>query len=353
MQTYSCACGQRLFFDNTQCLRCWRTVGWCPCCRTIAGLDATGMAWRYVCTRCHSNVRVCQNSADYDVCNRCVVADQPPPGGTIDRPLCDMCQFNSTIPDLSVPGNQVRWQRLEAAKRRVLRQFQLLRLPPYFGAGSGPPLRFDFKADAIPTDQGWRPMGQETVYTGHAEGRVTINVREADSVEREKLRVAFGESHRTLAGHFRHELAHYLYDTCVAGSDRRNRFDITFGDPNSPPYGDALNRYYQQGPSYDWPNRYVSAYASMHPLEDWAETTAALLEIHGLLETARHHGYAMIDLTADAFSTALTQFADLCVFLNEVNRDIGLPEVLTGQYAEPVRQKFTFAHDTLMRACGR
>ena len=49
-----------------------------------------------------------------------------------------------------------------------------------------PPLTFDFKADLVPVKRFWRSIGRvEKVYTGHAAGRITINIREADDVERE------------------------------------------------------------------------------------------------------------------------------------------------------------------------
>ena len=66
-------------------------------------------------------------------------------------------------------------------------------------------LSFDFKGDSIAPQSLWRTVGtQERVFTGHAGGKITINIREADTVEREKLRIDLGEGHRTLIGHFRH-----------------------------------------------------------------------------------------------------------------------------------------------------
>ena len=47
------------------------------------------------------------------------------------------------------------------------------------------------------------------VMTGHANGLITINISEADSAERERQRIALGESYRTLLGHMRHEAGHY------------------------------------------------------------------------------------------------------------------------------------------------
>ena len=46
-----------------------------------------------------------------------------------------------------------------------------------------------------------------------------------------------------------------------------------------------LQTYYAQGPRADWQERYISAYASAHPLEDWAETWAHYLHMVDTLET--------------------------------------------------------------------
>ena len=169
------------------------------------------------------------------------------------QPLCDCCRFNVTIPDLTVAGNLQKWYRLEAAKRRLFYDLGELGLP-YGTAADGiePPLSFDFKADVIPKATfGAASAAAERVYTGHANGRITINIREADDVEREKLRVDLGEAQRTLIGHFRHEIGHYYWDMLVKGR-REDEFIAVFGDHNSPTYAEALERHYQEGPPADW-----------------------------------------------------------------------------------------------------
>jgi hypothetical protein len=349
MMVFSCICGQPLFFENSQCLNCWRRVGWCPACQLLTALEPGSQPGRFVCARvaCGAQLRLCHNYAEHGVCNRCVLADQAPPGGTADQPMCDMCRFNATIPDLSIAGNAEKWCRLEAAKRRVLRQFRLLQLPPFGFSPVAPPLTFDFKADAVPTQQGWHPMGTEQVYTGYQEGKVTINIREADSVERERLRVGFGESYRTLIGHFRHELSHYLWDARIAGSQHEPRFVEIFGDPRQPSYGEALQRYHWNGPPADWPQRFISAYATVHPFEDWAESTAALFHGHCILETAGQYGYDQIHLVTSDTPSMLDRFIEIGVFLNEVNREMGLLDVLPGVFSPPVREKMRFAWDVL------
>ena len=58
-----------------------------------------------------------------------------------------------------------------------------------------------------------------------------------------------------------------------------------FGDERAD-YDAALERHYAQGPPPDWSERHVSAYAAMHPWEDWAETFAHYLHIRDTLQTA-------------------------------------------------------------------
>ena len=268
--------------------------------------------------------------------------------------LCDCCRFNATIPDLSVPGNAQKWYRLEAAKRRLFYDLDLLGLP-YGTASDGvtPPLAFDFKADVIPADYFWRSAGnEEQVYTGHANGRITINIREADDVEREKLRVDMGEAHRTLIGHFRHEIGHYYWDMLVK-DQREAEFASLFGDHNNPSYSDALNAYYQNGPAADWPSRCVSAYASMHPWEDFAETWARYLAMVSALDTARHAGFdSEIDPVSDPLDTLITRYQRLGISLNEINRSMGLIDVVPEVFVPAVIEKLRYV-ECLVRKSGR
>ena len=58
-----------------------------------------------------------------------------------------------------------------------------------------------------------------------------------------------------------------------------------FGDERED-YAAALQRYYANGPPPDWPERFVTAYASAHPWEDFAETWAHYFHMVDTLETA-------------------------------------------------------------------
>jgi hypothetical protein len=253
-----------------------------------------------------------------------------------------------------VPGNREKWYRLEVAKRRLFYTLNLLGLP-YGGASDGfsPPLAFDFKADVLPATHLWRTMGPaERVYTGHAHGKITLNIREADDVEREKLRADFGEAHRTLIGHFRHEIGHYYWELLVSQRGEGD-FQRTFGDDQHPPYAAALEQYYQNGPPPDWQQQYVSAYASMHPWEDFAEIFATYLAMVCVLDTARHMGIngALASPAAD-LDQMVTHYQRLGTVMNEMNRAMGLIDLVPQVFVSPVLDKLRYLH-TLVRTAQR
>lgn len=349
MQTFRCVCGNTLFFENTSCGNCGRDVGWCPTCRQISGLDARDDGtFACVSPGCGAVVRKCLNYSQEGVCNRCIAV-----AGTRSGELfCDCCRLNETIPDLSVDGNRARWAQLEAAKRRLIYGLDSLGLP-YGSAADGfdPPLAFAFKGDVIPTQGLWRTMGEgERVYTGHADGMITINIREADDAEREKLRVDFGEAHRTLIGHFRHEIGHYYWDLLVR--DRaEDAFKAVFGDHENPDYGQALSLYYDNGAPSDWQETYVSAYATMHPWEDWAETFALYLAMAAMLDTAFH--LRLVDAAPDGdLATMLARYRGLGLVLNEISREMGLLDLVPAVITDPIAVKLGFVHDMVGGARG-
>jgi len=345
MTIYRCACDATLFFDNSACNSCSREVGWCPYCRAIRAVEPTGDG-QYRCTSegCGVFLRKCGNYQNEGVCNRFIDAPAP------DH-FCDYCQLNSTIPDLSVEGNHQKWADIEAAKRRLLYILDELSIP-YGSAAQGftPPLSFDFKGDVIPTGAVYRTMGdEERVYTGHDNGKITINIMEADHAEREKLRVDLGEAQRTLIGHFRHEIGHYFWDLLVH-DQHLDAFRQTFGDHETPSYQDALTRHYEQGAPADWQQSFISAYATMHPWEDWAESFAFYLDMVSVLETA-----TKIGLTGSVdwrdFPTMLHRFGTIGIVVNEINRTMGLTDLVPTIVTPPVEAKLRMIH-TVVRAAA-
>lgn len=325
MQRFYCDCGQELFLENRLCTQCGSTLA----CDLAAGVMATlhNHADHWQVCRDGRAVKLCSNREQYGVCNALVELHDP-------LEQCISCRLNRTIPDLSRPANRERWAKLEEAKRRLLFGLLKLGLPlaaPVQGYPRG--LCFDFLEDKRSNPD----VPDEYVTTGHHEGVITINVLEADDVQRAWQRELSSERYRTLLGHLRHEVGHYYHELLVRDIDR---FIALFGDPGSP-YNEALQRYYKQGPLAGWEQNYISAYASAHPLEDWAECFAHYLHMKDTLETASQRG-AITPLnggeTVDQLLQAWDRFA---VTLNELNRSLGLrdayPFVVTVAVAEKLR----------------
>ncbi|HQU41967.1 MAG TPA: putative zinc-binding metallopeptidase [Pirellulales bacterium] len=341
MRTYSCTCGNRLFFENNRCLNCGLELAFCPQCRRLSPirLDPDGL-YRCCHDDCQAQVVKCDNYRRHQVCNRAVLWS----GAASRQHLCDCCCYNEMIPDLSVPGNRGRWYRLEAAKRRLIYGLDLLGLPR--DAADGPPrLTFQFLAD---TEDPRRPGAAQQAVTGHCQGRITINIREADDDERERLRVQFGEAHRTLIGHFRHEIGHYYWERLVRGRVE-GEFKAAFGDHEQPGYGEALERYYQFGAPADWAERCLSAYAAMHPWEDFAETFGAYLDMVCLLDSARNQGLPGSGATQPSLDTMLLDYHQIGIAMNEMNRSVGLVDLVPEVFVAPIVSKLRFVHQLVCK----
>ena len=188
-------------------------------------------------------------------------AMQIPEQGVCNWLASSACRLNRTIPNLDKPENRLLWSRLEAAKRRLvyaLLQLGLPVIPKKENESEG--LAFDFLADS-PDDNNAAP-----VLTGHAEGVITINIREADPSVRERERERANEPYRTLLGHLHHERGHYYWPRLLASSGLLTDFRGCFGDERKDCQA-ALANHYRDGPPPDWQERFISMYASGHPWE--------------------------------------------------------------------------------------
>ncbi len=275
MKIFSCdVCGQRVYFENTQCTGCGSFLGFLPDQLRMASLQSLGDdRWQ---TLEGKTYRLCQNSRDHAICNWMIPADS-------HESFCPACSLNRTIPNLDTPENLDLWREIETAKRRLL--YSLLRFQLDFRPdGQLPGLAFDFLADTAPTFQ-----DSGRVLTGHKNGLITLNVAEADPVLREKMREDMDEPYRTLLGHFRHESGHYFWERFQCRPGFPDSFRSQFGNEQQD-YARALELYHQNGPPPDWQRHHVSAYASCHPWEDWAETWAHYLHMIDTLDTASNFG---------------------------------------------------------------
>ena len=200
--------------------------------------------------------------------------------------------------------------------------------------------------------------------TGHDNGLITINLAEADDAERERRRHQMGEPYRTLLGHFRHEIAHYYWNILVANSPSIDKFRELFGDERAD-YGEALKDYYANGAPADWPERFVSAYASSHPWEDWAETWAHYFHMVDTLETAGAFGIAVkakasqkiaakidFDPHASDMKRLIEGWLPLTFAVNSINRSMGLHDLYPFVLSPPAIAKLSFVHDRIRAQAG-
>jgi hypothetical protein len=355
MRVFHCHhCDQLLFFENTECVSCHHRVAYLPDRAVIGSLDEQDDGtWRSpLDAESGRTYRLCRNYSQEQVCNWAIVADDV-------NPLCASCRLTRVIPDLSQPGHREAWYRLETAKRRVIVTLLQLKLPvvnrevdPEHG------LAFEFKADDP------SPDGSGAVLTGHAGGVITINIAEADDAERERRRTSLREPYRTLLGHVRHESGHYYWSRLIEHTSALRSFRKLFGDERKE-YGDALQTYYNQGPPSDWQVQFVTAYATAHPFEDWAETWAHYLHMIDTIETAACCGLSLkparddepslrklppFVVSQDAkFQRLIDSWFPITYVLNNLNRGLGqadpYPFVLSG----PAIAKLKYVHDLVRR----
>jgi hypothetical protein len=349
MKTFHCTnCQNLVFFENVMCLNCQHALAYLPDERQMAALKpGNDGTWQH-------NSRaywLCANNVDYQICNWAVPVEDT-------ERLCRSCRLTHVIPNLSQPGNKESWHRLEIAKRRLLVTILDLDLPVSRKTPSDPAgIEFEFLSDSDrPTGDGSR------VLTGHDNGLITINVAEADDVYREQQRTRHNEPYRTLLGHFRHEIGHYYWDRLVDGTPRQSDFRSVFGD-ESADYQLALRQHYANGPPVNWENDFISAYASTHPWEDWAESWAHVLHMIDALETADSIGVSLqppranepaLSLPARAalddaaqFSAMIRAWLSLTYALNNFTRGLGLPDSYPFVLSNRVVEKLRFVYQTI------
>ncbi len=322
MKRFRCQCGNPLFFENSQCVSCDRTLGYLPDINEMSALEPQeNVLWqaRHPAPQ-GALYRLCAHR-DLAACNWVIRQDDP-------APFCLACRLNRMIPDLSVERNLKLWAQTEAGKRRLLYSLRRLGLPVR-GKDEEPRTGLAFAFVTTPPGEHAPNAGEDplSVTTGHQDGLITINVAEADDAERERIREQMQEPYRTLLGHFRHEIGHYYFGLLVCGPDRKQRFRGVFGDERED-YAGALARYYQQGPAADWQAAYISAYATAHPAEDWAESFAHYVHMRDTLETACDFGFVpkISGATAGAFKRTLECWMEFTIGFNALNRSMGIAD---------------------------
>ena len=360
MRTFRCDnCGHALFFENVQCLQCGSVLAFLPDRLSLSAIESVPSSspiglWRRKRPEHgfpeQQQYRHCQNRIAHRSCNFAVAANDP-------NELCVSCRQTRVLPDLSYPVNVQRWCGIEAAKRRLfytLAKLGLVCSDHVDGIAHGP--AFEFLADLPGLD----------VVTGHFEGVITLNVAEADDEERVRRRVALREPYRTLLGHLRHESGHFYWDRLIRDGGQTQAYRQVFGN-ESADYEAALTAHYGSGGSpANWQAKHVSAYATAHPWEDWAETWAHYLHMVDLLETAASYSTRLsvlgsdnaaadavddpFDNRAGGFDRLVAQWVPVTLLLNSLNRSLGQDDAYPFALTAGALNKLRYVHDVIQAA---
>lgn len=262
--------------------------------------------------------------------------------------FCRSCAMTGLAPDPAIENAIPNWARTEAAKRWSLDNLG----------------RWHWFR---PEDPGTRPVFHmlaevdKPAPMGHAEGVVTISVAEADPVVRATRQQLLNEPYRTMIGHMRHEIAHMLWWRLSLREDFLDAFRAMFGDERED-YVESLQRHYQNGPPPYWEQRFLTSYASAHPHEDWAETTAHLLHLTDITDSFVAAGMSSASLPGQGWNPytetdserLIHVAASIAVGINHINRSMGLPDLYPFMLAGATHRKLAFVHDWLRRgAQGR
>ncbi|WP_395306841.1 putative zinc-binding metallopeptidase [Mycobacterium sp. AMU20-3851] len=336
MRDFNCPnCGQRLAFENSKCLSCGARLGF--------SLD--DMALLVIAPEEESEHAGAVDESKYRLCANLHLAECNwlVEKGPVVK-LCQSCALTRTRPNDADVRALAAFATAERAKRRMIAELHELKLP-IVGRDEDP--EFGLAFDLLSSEQ-------EKVFTGHANGVITLDLAEGDDVHREQLRVAMDEPYRTLLGHFRHEIGHYYFYRLVSGSPAYlQQFNDLFGDPDLD-YQAALDRHYSEGAPAGWERTFVSSYATMHPAEDWAETFAHYLHIRDTLDTAAAFGFAPAGATFDrpvlgpsGFDTIIDLWLPLAWSLNMVNRSMGHPDLYPFVLPAAVLEKMRFVHTVI------
>jgi hypothetical protein len=173
------------------------------------------------------------------------------------------------------------------------------------------------------------------------------------------LQAQLDEPYRTVVGHIRHEIGHYYWMVLVEDAGRVEAFRALFGDERAS-YADALQRHYREGAPTGWRSTYVSAYATMHPWEDWAETFAHYLHIRDTLQTAAAWGISvagpaggtepsigvvpMDPLVGETFAPVARDRALVSAALNALNRAMGHQDLYPFDLPGPAVDRLELVH---------
>jgi hypothetical protein len=346
MKTFCCErCEARVFFENIACDACDAQLGFIPAELTMGSFEADGNGVLTRVPNMQEGLRRCANHEAPVYCNWVLGADE-------DEDLCPSCRTTRVHPVLAKADNRKYWFRIEAAKRQLSYSLASWKLP--FPSKAQDPqhgVAFDFLEQTDPARK---------VLTGHHDGVITLNIAEADDARREQVRAQMREPYRTLLGHLRHEVGHYYWDRLIHGTAWEGRFRELFGDERAD-YARALKQHYSC-PTAGWSARFVSAYASSHPWEDWAECWAHYMHLQDGLETAASWGLRLDSAVpgrgpvlarpiasdeAEVQVRVVKTWLPISQFINAMSRSLGGRDSYPFVMPDAVLDKLAFIHQVI------
>ncbi len=338
MRVFHCAtCAQMVFFENTLCLNCLSGLGFETGRREIVTLqvdeDIESGRLHIVGDEDHGAVFRCANT-ELTRCNWLV---------DVPGKFCTSCRLTHTRPSDADPEGVLDFAEAEAAKRRLVFTLLELELPVQSWTDREGGLCFKLLSGE-----------HQHVTTGHADGVITLDLREVDNAHREQIREQLGEAYRTLLGHFRHEVGHYYWPIVAEQTGMIDRFRELFGDERES-YAEALERHNEKGPPADRARAHGSAYATMHPWEDWAETWAHYLHITDSTQTAGAHGLRTALADPDEcvevpIRQTLRDWIPLTFAMNGMLRSMGLGDLYPFVLTPAVIEKLVFVDEAVRAA---
>lgn len=320
MKSFRCrVCDNVLYFENSVCMSCQTVLGFSRAERAIVPVvdggryvDHTGAVW-FVCV--NLNLSGCTWLT------------------AIEGGQCDVCLLTRTRPADDDEEGMRQFPDAEAAKRRLIYELDVLGFP-VVGKDEDPNggLCFDMLSSV-----------DENVVIGHADGVVTIDLAESDDARRERVRIELGEAYRTMLGHLRHEVGHYIEYRLVTPGEVQDRCRELFGD-DTIDYQGQIDRHYAEGPPQGWEDEYITTYATMHPYEDFAETFAHYLHISDTVDTAAQQGLLSIEPAAfESFRDLVTGvWVPLSLALNQINKSMGKDDLYPFVIPDAVLDKLAF-----------
>ncbi|MDC7677292.1 zinc-binding metallopeptidase family protein [Asticcacaulis machinosus] len=345
MKIFTCSnCQNTVYFHNRNCVNCGYRLGFVPQLQELCAMEPVSEPfWKPVGGS--ASQRFCANAVT-DVCNWTVGAEDP-------NDFCRACRYNRFV-----PNSLDNWRRISEAQRHLFYSFLKWNLPAQ-GRDTDPSggLAFDFLEDEITADG-----HHKAAMTGHDEGLISIRAAEADDLTRETVRSQMNEHYRTLLGHFRHEIGHFIWNKMVRDGGLLEECRAVFGDDRID-YDTAIQNHYANGTPPNWQNQYISAYASMHPWEDFAESFAHCLHIIDALETAHCYGMALKaphheNIAADVdfdpytvldFERLAETWIPLSVAINSIHASMGERPLYPFILSPRVKEKLAFVHKIITR----